>query len=82
MRARVTYNGRNIVNRSRVINPRGMVHTFARAPVIHQQHRVAIRAQSRAAELVTLDRALLAAELGSRPSELAAAIVAEEEEGS
>jgi predicted nucleic acid-binding protein len=39
-------------------------------------------AQSRAAELVTLDRALLAAELGSRPSELAAAIAAEKKEGS
>lgn len=39
-------------------------------------------AQSRTAELVTLDRALLAAELGSRPSELAAAIASEEEEGS
>jgi predicted nucleic acid-binding protein len=35
-------------------------------------------AQSRTAELVTMDRALLAAELGSRPSELAAAIAAEE----
>lgn len=33
-------------------------------------------AQSRSAELVTLDRALLAAKLGSRPSELAEAMVA------
>jgi predicted nucleic acid-binding protein len=37
-------------------------------------------AQSRTAELVTLDRALLAAELGSRPSELAATIAAEGEQ--
>lgn len=37
-------------------------------------------AQSRSAELVTLDRALLAAKLGRRPSELADAIAAAEEE--
>jgi predicted nucleic acid-binding protein len=37
-------------------------------------------AQSRSAELVTLDRALLAARLGSRPSELVAAIAGAEEE--
>lgn len=37
-------------------------------------------AQSRTAELVTLDQALLAADLGSRPSELAATIAGEEEE--
>lgn len=37
-------------------------------------------AQSRSAELVTLDRALLAAKLGSRPSELTDAIAAAEEE--
>lgn len=37
-------------------------------------------AQSRSAELVTLDRALLDAKLGSRPSELADAIAAAEEE--
>jgi len=37
-------------------------------------------AQSRSAELVTLDRALLAAKLGSRPSELANAL-ADTEEG-
>jgi predicted nucleic acid-binding protein len=36
-------------------------------------------AQSRAAELATLDGALLGAGLGSRPSELAAAIASEEE---
>ena len=37
-------------------------------------------AQSRSAELVTLDRALLGAKLGSRPSELADAIADAEEE--
>ncbi len=37
-------------------------------------------AQSRSAELVTLDRALLAAKLGSRPSELVAVIADGEEE--
>jgi predicted nucleic acid-binding protein len=37
-------------------------------------------AQSRSAELVTLDRALLAAKLGSRPSELANAIADAKEE--